>query len=479
MVEKQQALETIGQKHLELEKLSNAIWAHPQVGYQETYACEALCRCLEENGFLVEQNLAGIPTAFCASYGSGSPVIGLLGEYDALPGMSQEAGCFVKRAVEDSAPGHGCGHNLLGVGSVAAALAVKTYLEAGHPGTVRFYGCPAEEGGSGKVFLARAGVFHDLDAALTWHPGDTNNVSCSTNLANCQVCYHFRGKASHAAISPELGRSALDAVELMNVGIQFLREHIPTDCRVHYAITNTGGNAPGIVQEKADVLYLMRAPQLSTVRELYQRVSDVARGAAIMTGTQVEAEFIKATSNIIINQTLGRLLQKNLEELGSAGYDETDRAYAQNVIDTLEQRDPYFVQTVDRIEDPALRKRLKSYANCPIYDVVLPYQEKTNQTFASSDVGDVSWVCPVAQISMVTMPGGVPLHSWQMVSVGKSDLAKKGMLQAGRVLAASAIDLYEMPELLAQARAELAERTDCVPYESPIPDGVEPRLQKT
>ena len=476
MTEKQRALEVIAQNQSVLELLSDSIWDHPQVGYHENYACELLCRCLEENGFQVERDLAGIPTAFCGSYGSGAPVIGFLGEFDALPGMSQKADCFQESAVEEGAPGHGCGHNLLGVGSLAAALAVKAYLEAGHSGTVKFFGCPAEEGGSGKVFMARAGVFHGLDAALTWHPGDTNNVSCSTNLANCQVCYHFKGKASHAAISPELGRSALDAVELMNVGVQYLREHIPTDCRVHYAVTNTGGSAPGIVQERADVLYLMRAPQLAMVRELYQRVSEVARGAAIMTGTQVKTEFIKATSNIIVNQTLGRLLQKNLEELGTADYDESDEAYAQKVIDTLDQKDPFFAKLVDRIEDADVKKRLKPYIDRPIFDVVLPFPDKISRGYASSDVGDVSWICPVAQISAATMPGGVPMHSWQMVTVGKSSMAKKGMLQAGKVLAASAIDLYQSPELLQTAKAEHIERTEGTPYVSPIPDGVEPQI---
>lgn len=475
MAEKQQALDAIEKHRLELEALSDAIWEHPQVGYQETYAANAFCRFLEKSGFQVEQNLAGIPTAFCASYGSGAPVIGLLGEFDALPGMSQKANCFQKSAVEEDAPGHGCGHNLLGVGALSAALAVKTYLEAGHSGTVKFYGCPAEEGGSGKVFLAKAGVFNDLDAALTWHPGDTNNVSCSTNLANCQICYHFKGKASHAAISPELGRSALDAVELMNVGIQFLREHIPTGCRVHYAITNAGGNAPAIVQERADVLYLMRAPQLTTVRELMERVNEVARGAAIMTGTTVESEFIKATSNIIVNQTLGRLLQENLENLGTASYDDQDLVFAQKMVDTLDQKDPYFAQLVDKIADLEQKKRLLPYLERPIYDVVLPYPETVSQSLASSDVGDVSWVCPVAQISTSTMPGGVPMHSWQMVAVGKSDMAKKGMLQAGKVLAATAIDLYELPEVLQAAKAEHMERTGGTPYCSPIPDGVEPR----
>lgn len=474
MFEKQRALKTIEMSRRELEFLSDSIWDHPEVGYCEYFAADVFCEFLEKSGFQVERNLAGIQTAFCGSYGTGPPVIGLLGEFDALPGMSQKADCFEESTVEDGGPGHGCGHNLLGVGALAAALGVKAYLKEGHTGTVKFFGCPAEEGGSGKGFLARAGIFDCLDAALTWHPGDTNNVSCSTNLANCQVCYHFKGKASHAAISPELGRSALDAVELMNIGIQFLREHIPADCRVHYAITNAGGSAPGIVQERADVLYLMRAPQITEVRELYSRVDDVAQGAALMTGTRVKSEFIKATSNILINKTLGHLLQRNLEMLGSAVYDEKDQDYARKVLASVEEKDPFFSHLVNRVEDPVRQKELQSCVDQPIYDAVIPYQEKINRIYASSDVGDVSWICPVAQISVVTMPGGVPMHSWQMVSVGKSPMAKKGMLQAGKILAVSAIDLYMDSAVLAAAKAEHTERAGGIPYLSPIPKNVKP-----
>ena len=292
MTEKQRALDSIEQQHLNLESLSDAIWDHPEVGYHESFAADALCSFLEENGFQVERGLAGIPTAFCGSYGSGAPVIGLLGEFDALPGMSQKAGCFEKSAVSDDQPGHGCGHNLLGVGSLAAALGLKTYLEAGHPGTVKFFGCPAEEGGSGKGFMARAGVFQGLDAAFSWHPGDLNSVSTESTMANYQISYRFQGIASHAALSPELGRSALDALELMNVGVQFLREHVPVDTRIHYAITDTGGTAPGTVQSHAEVLYLLRAAQLPQVKALYERVNKIAQGAAMMTETTVEAKFI-------------------------------------------------------------------------------------------------------------------------------------------------------------------------------------------
>lgn len=476
MGEKQEILQVIEEKRLELEAISDGIWDHPETGYRESFAAGSLCGFLEKNGFTVERGLAGIETAFCGSFGSGRPVIGLLGEFDALAMLSQEAEGLEQKAVVCEGAGHGCGHNLLGTGSLAAALAVKEYLERGHEGTVRFYGCPAEEGGAGKVFMAKAGVFDCLDAAFTWHPGDTNQVCDGSNLANYQVCYHFKGKSSHAAMAPEMGRSALDAVELMNVGVQFLREHVPQECRIHYAITNSGGTAPGTVQADADVLYLMRAPQFSTAMEVYDRVNEIARGAAMMTGTEVQAEFIKATSNLLSNQTLERLMQKNLEAIGSAVYDEADRRLAESLCATIEHRGTYFETLLSELTDPIEYERLKQYLGQPIYDVVLPYTGKGKLSFASSDVGDVSWICPLAQISMATMPAGAALHSWQVVSVGKSPLAKKGMLQAGKVMAASAVDLFENPAILEAAREEKNRRTGGRPYVSPIPDGVKPKL---
>ena len=303
MAEKQQALEAIDRERGALEALSDAIWDHPEVGYRETFAADALCAFLEQNGFQVERGLAGIPTAFCGSYGSGSPVIGLLGEFDALPGMSQKADCFTEDAAEAGGAGHGCGHNLLGVGAVAAALAVKAYLEAGRPGTVKFFGCPAEEGGSGKGFMARAGVFQGVDAAFSWHPGEVNSVSTESTMANYQIRYRFHGVSSHAAMAPELGRSALDALELMNVGVQFLREHIPGDTRIHYAITDTGGSAPGTVQSHAEAMYLLRAVHLPQVKELYDRVNKIAQGAAniivpIFGGIPVTGAIARTMTNI-------------------------------------------------------------------------------------------------------------------------------------------------------------------------------------
>lgn len=476
MISKPEALAAIDREQARLTALSDAIWDHPEVKYQEFFAARTLCDFLKAEGFSVQEGVAGISTAFCASYGSGSPVIGLLAEYDALDRMSQMAEVTSRCPVQDGAAGHGCGHNLLGVGVVGAALAIRDYLKGGHTGTVRLFGCPAEEGGSGKTFMARDGVFDDIDIALTWHPGDTNNVANGSNLANCQVAYHFQGKAAHAALSPELGRSALDAVELLNVGVQFLREHIPQGCRVHYAITNAGGDSPNVVQPQADVLYLMRAPRLDQVRSLNQRVDDIARGAALMTGTQVEIEFIKACSNVLPNKVLGQLMQKNFQELGPAQYDQADRELAAKMQASMEKKDDYYCCLVSGIPDEEVRERLMADADAPLYEQLLPYPDHEETSMASSDVGDVSWVCPVVQLSAVTMPGGTVMHSWQEVAVGKSALAHKGMLQAARVIAATAIDAIDSPQIIQRAKEEKERRTGGKPYACPIPPGVRPPM---
>lgn len=475
MSEKQIALQAIGNARDELCRLSDAIWDHPELGYQETFASGALCGFLEKHGFEVQRGIAGIPTAFMASFGTGSPVIGLLGEYDALPGLSQKAAAAEKIPLIPDGPGHGCGHNLLGVGSLGAALAVKAYLEQGHRGTVRFFGCPAEEGGSGKTFMARDGVFDSLDAVFTWHPGDFNCVSMEKTTANYQIAYHFKGISSHAAISPELGRSALDAAELMNVGVQFLREHMKPDIRIHYAFQNAGGTSPGIVQPQADLLYLMRAPQLGDARAIRGRVEKIAQGAAMMTETEVETEFIKACSNVIPNRVLGEVLQANLEECGELVFSEEDRALAETIRETIEHKDPFYAELASAISDPVLRERALLDKDSPLHGGVMPLVAEY-QSPVSSDVGDVSHICPVAQITAATMPAGTPMHSWQEVAVGKSGIAHKGMIYAARVLAGAAIDVLADPDIAVRAGKELRERMGGQAYVSPIPREITPRI---
>ena len=474
--QKEQAIRILDDKKEMLWSMSDALWDHPETGFHEQFAADLYCRTLEQEGFQVERNLAGIATAFSGTFGRGGPVIGFLGEFDALPGLSQAAGCAVKQPEQEDGPGHGCGHNLLGVGSMGAAIALKQYLETtGKAGTVKFFGCPAEEGGSGKGFMARDGVFDGVDIAFSWHPGDVNAVSSESSMANYQICYHFHGVSAHAAMAPELGRSALDALELMNVGVQFLREHVPTDTRIHYAITNTGGVAPGVVQPYAEAMYLMRAPQLPQVKELYERVNKIARGAAMMTETTVEIEFVKACSNTVLNTELRRVMQRNLEQIPADFFDQEDMEFAQRMVDTFPHKDTYFEELAGMIEDPAQREEILKDKDTPLHSVVVP-MVRESQGVVSSDVGDVSWNCPVAQIGATTMPAGTPMHSWQTVAVGKSPMAHKGMLYAAKVMAASAIDALEDPDIIRRAKAEFVQRTGGRKYDPPIPPEVRPRV---
>ena len=473
---KERALSALDAQRELLFGLSDQIWDHPEVGFHETFASSLLAQTLRDQGFTVETGLGGIPTALCGTFGQGGPVIGFLGEFDALPGLSQQACVTEKQPVEEGGAGHGCGHNLLGVGSLAAALALKHYLEENNlPGTVKYFGCPAEEGGSGKGFMARAGAFQGVDAAFSWHPGEVNSVSTEGTMANYQICYHFQGISSHAAMTPELGRSALDALELMNVGVQFLREHVPLDTRIHYAITNTGGAAPGTVQPYAEGLYLLRAVQLPQVKDLYRRVNLIAQGAAMMTETQVDIEFIKACSNMVLNSELNQVMQRNLSEVPPADFDEEDLDLARQFRQTIPARPSYFDSLAAEVTDPEERARLDQEVDAPIHRLVMPLAQE-RQGFVSSDVGDVSWNCPVAQINAATMPAGLAMHSWQMVAVGKTPMAKKGMLYAAKVMAGSAIDALEDPSILQRAKEEFLRRTGGQAYESPIPPQVNPKV---
>ena len=440
-----------------LEETSRYLWENPETAFTEYKSAAWLCRVLREEGFTVEENLAGIDTAFSGTYGSGRPVIGILGEYDALSGLSQVAG-VTERQSAGGESGHGCGHNLLGTGSLGAAIAVKEWLkETGNPGTVIFFGTPGEEGGSGKAFMARDGVFDGLDAALCWHPSDETKIRTNRSLANYQVLYKFDGVASHAGGKPELGRSALDAVELMNTGVQYLREHIPSSCRVHYAITDAGGFSPNVVQAHAEVLYLIRAVNNQTVKEIYERVNDIARGAALMTGTKESHEFIKACSNLVQNLTIRKLLHEKMEEIGPPVPDEEDyrmaRLFSETALAEFPGADP---------EDPIAWK-------------LEPYTDEETPDFSSTDVGDISWVCPTAQIFTATKARGTPGHSWQQVAQGKLPLAHKMTAYAAKAMAAATVELMCDAELLQKAKDEHAVCVGPNGYEAPIPQGVKPR----
>jgi aminobenzoyl-glutamate utilization protein B len=451
--------------------ISDSVWDFAELRFQEKKAVAAQIAALEGEELRITRDLAGMPTAFMAEAGSGGPIIGFLGEYDALAGLSQEAGAAEPRPVTPGDAGQGCGHNLLGAGSMLAAVMVKEYLELnGLPGTIRYYGCPGEEGGSGKTFMARDGAFDDLDAAFCWHAGSFNAVMSIRSLANIQVYFRFKGQASHAAGSPHLGRSALDAVELTNVGVNYLREHMPIDCRVHYAITNSGGISPNVVQANADVLYLVRAPNVAQARTLYERVCNVARGAALMTETELRIEVDKACSNTLPNTALELALYENLKRMGPVPFDDADRAFANEIRKSLtEEHIRSSIDTYGATVDLSL----------PLHDGLVPFDGTALARSGSTDVGDVSWITPTAQVYGACWAIGTPGHSWQVVAQGKSPAAHKAMLHAAKSIAATALDAILSPGLLTKAKAELREKTGGKPYICPIPDDVVPPSQRT
>lgn len=472
--DKLEALSVIDRQADFFRELADEIWDHPELSLKEFRAADLYCRKLRELGFEVTEKLCGIETAFCGRFGSGKPVIGILGEFDALSGLSQEAGSTEAKPLVPGGNGHGCGHNLLGVGSLAAACAVKEWLEkTGRPGTVIFFGCPGEEGGAGKAFMARDGLWKKLDAALCWHPSDVNQVKTGTNNSSIQVLYRFRGKAAHAAGDPYNGRSALDAVELMNIGVQFLREHMTDDCRIHYAITDAGGVSPNVVQANAAVLYMVRANKVADSVKLQARVDDIARGAALMTGTDFERVFIDGTAELLPNFCIEEALYRNLEEIGVPAYTEEDRRLAS----ALKASYPGSgIAGVYGIRDPEIEKtlrRLSGNGEKAINDFIPPRYSTTAFSPGSTDVGDVSWLTPTSQIETVCWPAGVPGHSWQIVACGKSELAHKGMFLAAKVLAGTAVDLLSDGELLARARAEFEERS-AEGYVCPIEENAVP-----
>jgi len=436
--------------------LSDRIWDLAELGMEENQSSAALADCLREAGFAVTFGIGGIGTAFRAAFGGEGPRIAFLGEFDALPGMSQQAGVAHPAPEEGKTSGHGCGHHLLGVASAAAAIAAAKWLETGGiPGRVEYYGCPAEENLSGKSIMAKAGVFDGLDAVLTWHPSCYNVVLGISTLANYKAGFSFTGVAAHAASAPHLGRSALDAAELMNVGANFLREHIPSQARMHYAITDAGGNSSNVVQAHARVEYVVRAPQLDQVGDIYTRLCEVAKGAAQMTGTTVEIELIKTCANVINNKTLESVLQQNLSAQSPAWTPE-DIALANAMIATMKDRDLTLVGAL------AGKQAAMALSQQALHTGALPYMPVKMPIPASSDVGDASWNAPTAQLSAACYAMGTAEHTWQMVAQGKAPAAHKGMMLAAKVMAGAAFDLFLDPEALKQAseewRLELADR---------------------
>jgi aminobenzoyl-glutamate utilization protein B len=456
--------------------ISDKIWKFAELKFEEVQSSDLLVETLKRNGFSVQQDIAGMKTAFVGEYGRGKPVIAFLGEYDALAGMSQKADVDQPVAMAPGGSGHGCGHNLLGSGSLLAAISLAKHLEAnGLPGTVRYYGCPGEEGGSGKTFMVRAGLFADVDAALTWHPAPFNGVRSTNNLAVLEYYYRFRGIAAHAANAAHLGRSALDAVELMNVGVNFLREHMPQDCRVHYAITDAGGRAANVVQANAEVVYLVRAPEMSQALALAERVDQVARGAAMMTGTEVEIVFDTAATNLLPNLTLENAIHDNLVSIGPVPFDEADIDFARKIQSTF--------------TDEAIKSSIRLYqikkdvfsndkidGSTPLHLGLRDFEGQSHFRAGSTDVGDVSRVTPTAQCWAPTWAIGTNPHTWQVVAQGQSAGAHKAMIHAAKAMAATGLELMTSTQLLNDAKAEWLEKIKEQPYVCPIPEDVMPAV---
>lgn len=465
MMNKQKLYDSVDKNAEKITALSDAIWDFSELSMQEYKSAAYYCDLLEQEGFRVERKLCGIPTAFSGSFGSGKPRIGILGEFDALSGLSQCPGSTKRESLHPGGNGQGCGHNLLGAAAFGAALAVKKAIEAGllH-GTVVFYGCPGEEGCAGKTFMARDGMFRDLDAALTWHPGDTNEIKVGSSAACMQVEYSFTGVSAHAADNPHMGRSALDAVELMHVGIQFLREHMPPNSSIHYSITDAGSVSPNVVQPAATTVLMVRGETVRKAKALLERVNKIAQGAALMTETSVSMRQIDGTASILPNETLERVMYENMQQVPVPEYTAAEREFAEALHATYPAAVPGLLSNFNR-QVWAYANKMTDGGKRAINDFIMPYVPSFAYAPGSTDVGDVSWLTPTAQITTATWTSAAPGHSWQNVSIGRTSIAHKGVLQAAKIIAGSAADLMEQPELLEKARAEFdeaaAEGYDC------------------
>lgn len=455
------------EKHAKsLTDLSDRIWEIAELSMEEHASCDAYIQLLRAHGFHVETNLTGIPTAFSGSFGSGRPIIGILGEYDALAGLSQVGGACEHAPIIQGGNGHGCGHNLLGAASLGAAIAIKEAIASGElPGTVVFYGCPGEEGCAGKTFMARDGLFRDLDAALCWHPGDVNEVTTGSCAACLQFEYTFNGVSAHAAGDPENGRSALDAAELMNIGVQFLREHMPKTASVHYSFSDAGGLSPNVVQPTAKLIYMIRDCTVRKAKSLLSRVHKIAEGAALMTGTSVSYRQIDGTSNTLSNSVMEQVLYSNLKQAPLPEYDQKELQYAAQLKSTFTAAELPGQNTAMHPELQSFMHQQTEAGTLALNNFVVPYYPCISYNPGSTDVGDVSWLTPTAQFTAATWVSGSPGHSWQNVAIGNTSIAHKGLLYAAKVLAGAAADIMTQPELLKKIRDEFsvtaAEGYDC------------------
>jgi len=449
-----------------LREISQEIWETPELGLNEDTSAKTLIMALDEQNFAVESGVGEMPTAFVASYGEGSPRIGILGEYDALPGLSQEVKAEPD-PVEAGAPGHGCGHNLFGTAGVGAAIAVKRAIETGDiEGTIRFYGCPAEETLVGKTYMARDGVFGDLDAAVTWHPSDLSTPRRGSTNALDSLVFTFEGVSAHAAGSPESGRSALDGVELLNTGIEYMREHLSDDARVHYVITE-GGQAPNVVPATASVWYFVRAPTRDEVERNTAWLRDIAAGAATMTQTEVEERYLTGCYEYRANETITDVLWKNMQAIAPPEYNEDDYAFARELKATIpeETREAELADIPEQVYE--------TVADETLYPDPIAAFDEDQQSHGSTEVGDVSWITPTGQFRGATWPVGTPSHSWQVVAANGS-FGQKGIGFAAKVLAGTTYDLMSNADLLEAVRDEFERTFAGRSYETPLPNDAAP-----
>ena len=446
-------LKVIDEKKTEIFAVSDALWDNPETSFQENFASDTICDLLKNNGFEITRGVAGIPTAFTAVFGSGKPSLGILAEYDGLSGMSQEADKSEKSPIENKDKNHSCGHNLFAGGSVAAALAVKSFLEERGEGKITLFGCPGEEAGAGKVYMARDGVFSEVDAVVSWHPESMYMVRTRPALASFTLLYEFEGISSHAGAAPDKGRSALDAVELMNVGANFLREHMPLTARVHYAILDAGGYAPNIVQSHASVKYMIRDVDSESLMDLKRRVDLLSEGAALMTETKVKSRILSSYASLITIPTLQMTADEAMRDIEFPQPTEEEIRFAEALRATM----PLSTE----------QKNAAPYAE----KVLTPAPPVAHG--GSTDTADVSWNTPTVQMHIGTWVVGTPGHSWQSEAQGKGSYAKKAMLYAGKAVAGTVMRLFDRPETLAKARAEHKERIG-TGYVCGLPDGLVP-----
>jgi len=454
--------------------VSDQIWEFAELGLKEFKSSRLLANTLDEAGFAVKMGVADMPTAFYADYGEGKPVIGILGEYDALPGLSQKA-LPSREALIEGLPGHGCGHNLLGVGSLGAVLAVKEAIDLGNvKGTIRYYGCPAEETFNAKGYMIREGLFDDVDIAMTWHPGNFNMLNLMTSLAINSVVFKFHGRTAHAAGDPQNGRSALDAVELMNIGANFMREHMISDARLHYVITH-GGDVPNVVPAEAEVHYFVRAPERHQVEELYARLINIGKGATLMTETTMEIDFLSGMYNTRYTKVVSDVISNSMKKVGSPRFNKDDLAFATELKKSIpkDSLEGYY-----RLIPPDMMEFAKAILSQPLNKIIIPPMGKGKVMPGSTDVADVSWRVPLGEFGTACEIMGSPGHSWQNVATSGMSIGHKGMLTAAKILAVSTLEFMLNPNLVEKALKEHENTHKDEPYKSPLPDGLKPPFRR-